>query len=101
MGFRDDIERIAAFLPPSSQRQTFLFSATVSRAIQSIAQSTLSKDHEFVNCVSEDDSPVHAHIPQFHTVVKSAEELAPHVLRLIALDQLEHAAGDGQFKKGN
>ncbi|KAF9554144.1 DEAD-domain-containing protein [Agrocybe pediades] len=101
MGFRDDIERIAAFLPPSSQRQTFLFSATVSRAIQSIAQSTLSKDHEFVNCVSEDDSPVHAHIPQFHTVVKSAEELSPHVLRLIALDQLEHAAGDGQFKKGN
>jgi len=105
MGFREDIERIAAFLPPSPKRQTFLFSATVSKAIQSIAQSTLSKDHEFVNCVQKDDSPVHAHIPQYHTVVKSADELLPHVLRLIALDQLEHAAPtasqDGDIRKGN
>ncbi|PPQ85777.1 hypothetical protein CVT26_005606, partial [Gymnopilus dilepis] len=99
MGFREDIERIAAKLPPAPQRQTFLFSATVSRAIQQIAQATLSPNHKFVNCVSQDDSPVHAHIPQYHTVLKGGEEILPHLLRLVSMDQLERAAamqGEGQ-----
>ncbi|KDR68328.1 hypothetical protein GALMADRAFT_272558 [Galerina marginata CBS 339.88] len=98
LGFREDIERITGFLPPSPQRQTFLFSATVSRAIQQIAASTLSRKHRFVNCVAADDSPVHAHIPQYHTVLRSGEDLLPHVLRLLALDQLEN---QGLARGGN
>ncbi|KAG6831433.1 hypothetical protein H0H92_010646 [Tricholoma furcatifolium] len=88
MGFRSDIEDITKELPPVPERQTFLFSATVSPAIRDIARSTLSLNHKFINCVSEDSSPVHAHIPQYQTVVSDASEHLPHILRLISHDQL-------------
>ncbi|KAF8906813.1 P-loop containing nucleoside triphosphate hydrolase protein [Gymnopilus junonius] len=98
MGFREDITRISSYLAPSPERQTFLFSATVSRQIQQIAQSTLDANHRFVNCVSADDSPVHAHIPQYHTVLRSGEELLPHLIKLIALDQLQHQSSSKRSK---
>lgn len=88
MGFRDDIEGIKEFLPHTPRRQTFLFSATVSREIQQIARSTLDRNHTFINTVSDSESPVHAHVPQFHTVLPSAADQIPHILRLIAHDQL-------------
>ena len=88
MGFRPDIDAIAQFLPPSPERQTFLFSATVSRAIQQIAKEMLSRKHRFINCVPVDASPVHAHVPQYHTVLHSASQQIPHVVRLLAHDQL-------------
>ena len=88
MGFRQEIEAIAEFLPQSPERQTFLFSATVSPAIQQVARKTLNKNHLFINCVSNDSSPVHAHVPQYHTVLPSAADQLPHVLRLLAHDQL-------------
>lgn len=88
MGFRPDIEAIKEYLPPVPQRQTFLFSATVSRSIQQIAQSTLAQNHKFINCVTSDSSPVHAHIPQYHTVLPDPSHQIPHILRLIAHDQL-------------
>jgi ATP-dependent RNA helicase MSS116, mitochondrial len=90
MGFRDDIEGIKQFLPPTPQRQTFLFSATVSREIQQVARSTLHRNHLFINTVSDKESPVHAHVHQFHTVLPSAAEQIPHTLRLIAHDQLSN-----------
>ena len=89
MGFRDDIERVKSYLPDSPERQTFLFSATVSPAIQQIARSTLAPGHKFVNCVSVDDSPVHAHIPQHYTVVKNGAEALSHLLRLVTHDQVK------------
>ena len=88
MGFRDDIEDIITYLPPSPVRQTFLFSATVSKAIQQIAEQTLSENHAFINCVTQDDSPVHMHIKQFHTVLPSASHQMAHLLRLLAHEQL-------------
>jgi len=98
MGFRNDIETIASYLPRSPERQTFLFSATVSSAIESIAKSTLSRSHQYINCVSADDSPVHAHIPQYHTVLASGEQSLPHLLRLIAHDQLARKMEGGKSK---
>ncbi|CAE6527530.1 unnamed protein product [Rhizoctonia solani] len=88
MGFRDDLEDIVSYLPKSPERQTMLYSATVSRAIEQVARSTLDKNHEFINTVQDEDSPVHAHIPQYHTVVPRAEDQLPHILRLLAHDQL-------------
>jgi ATP-dependent RNA helicase MSS116, mitochondrial len=88
MGFRADIDAIADFLPSSPERQTFLFSATVSKAIQQIAKQILAKNHKFINCVPVDASPVHAHVPQYHTVLHNASQQIPHVLRLLAHDQL-------------
>ncbi|ELU39993.1 RNA helicase [Rhizoctonia solani AG-1 IA] len=88
MGFRDDLEDIISYLPKSPERQTMLYSATVSRAIQQVARSTLDRNHEFINTVQEEESPVHAHIPQYHTVLPRAEDQVPHILRLLAHDQL-------------
>lgn len=88
MGFRDDIDAIADYLPKTPERQTFLFSATVSRSIQQVARATLDKNHIFLNTVSDRDSPVHAHVPQYHTVLPSAREQIPHILNLLAHDQL-------------
>lgn len=87
MGFREDIEGIMRMMPPTPERQTFMFSATVSKAIQQIARQVLDQNHIFINCVTE-DSPVHAHVSQYHTVLPSARDQLPHILRLLAHDQL-------------
>jgi ATP-dependent RNA helicase MSS116 len=88
MGFRPDIDAIAHFFPKTPIRQTFLFSATVSPAIRQVAREVLDKDHLFIDVVPKDSSPVHAHIPQFYTLLPSAKEQLSHLLRIIMHDQL-------------
>ncbi|KAG7091046.1 hypothetical protein E1B28_010105 [Marasmius oreades] len=88
IGFRDDIEAIMSYLPPTPQRQTFLFSATLSSKVREIAQKHLAAGHSYIDCIKGQDSPVHADIPQYHTVVPSASQQIPHILRTIAHDQL-------------
>ncbi|KAJ7199205.1 P-loop containing nucleoside triphosphate hydrolase protein [Mycena pura] len=88
MGFREDIEEIKRFLPPTPQRQTLLFSATISKEIQQVARSVLAPNHKFINCVTDASSPVHAHVEQYHTVLPSASAQLPHIVRLIMHDQL-------------
>ena len=88
MGFREDIEAITEVLAPAPERQTFVFSATMSKAIQQVAREVLSDNHVYLNCVSEEDSPVHEHVPQYHTVLPSASEQLSHLLRVLAHDQL-------------
>jgi ATP-dependent RNA helicase MSS116 len=86
MGFANDLNFIISHLP--KERQTMLFSATVSPAIRKIARASLEKDHLFIDCVPENESNVHEHIPQYHTVLPTAGDQLPHVLRLLAHDQL-------------
>ncbi|KAI1798028.1 DEAD-domain-containing protein [Ganoderma leucocontextum] len=88
MGFIPDITAIAQHLKPSPERQTFMFSATMSKEIRKVARESLSEKHTFVNCVPDDAAPTHHAIPQYYTTVPSADEQLPHVLRLIAEDQL-------------
>ncbi|SNX84046.1 related to RNA helicase [Melanopsichium pennsylvanicum] len=88
MGFRDDLQAIMRHLPAKVDRQNMLFSATVSPEIRAIARASLEKDHRFVDCVPAGEENVHKHIPQYATVLESAEEQIPHILRLIAHDQL-------------
>ncbi|OSX63508.1 hypothetical protein POSPLADRAFT_1168986 [Postia placenta MAD-698-R-SB12] len=88
MGFRDDLEAIINYMPKQPLRQTFMFSATVSTEIRQIARAALDKNHVFIDCVSDDAPPTHAHIPQYHTVLPNAGEQLPHLLRLLAHDQL-------------
>ncbi|KAI0646494.1 P-loop containing nucleoside triphosphate hydrolase protein [Trametes meyenii] len=88
MGFREDIQAITEHLKPSPERQTFMFSATVSTAIQQVARKTLARNHQFINCVPDDAPPTHLSIPQYYTAVPSPKEQLPHILRLIAEDQL-------------
>lgn len=93
MGFRDEIDRIVARLPPKEDRQTFLFSATVSREIRSVANATMKKGRKFIDCVPEGESNVHEHVPQRCTVLASPADQLPHVFRLLAHDQLSHPQG--------
>ncbi|KAN0061834.1 hypothetical protein ACQY0O_005827 [Thecaphora frezii] len=88
MGFRDELDAIIKHLPPKGERQTLLFSATVSSEIRSIARMSLESNHRFIDCVPAGEENTHKHIPQFCTILDSAEEQIPHVLKLIAHDQL-------------
>ncbi|KAF9059330.1 P-loop containing nucleoside triphosphate hydrolase protein [Rhodocollybia butyracea] len=92
MGFRDDIHAIQKELIRSPERQTLLFSATVDPVTRQVAENILSKDHKLIDCVGSDKTPVHANVPQFHTILPDASAQIPHVLRLIAHDQLMHGA---------
>ncbi|CCM04003.1 uncharacterized protein FIBRA_06160 [Fibroporia radiculosa] len=88
MGFRDDIDAILEHLPSGPKRQTFLLSATVSTNIRQVARAALDKKHLFIDCVTDDAPPTHAHVPQYHTVLPSAGMQLPHLLGLLAHDQL-------------
>jgi len=64
MGFRPDIERILSFLPPKSERQTLLFSATVPQSVRQIAFAALRPGYVFLDTVGEDTDQTHAHVKQ-------------------------------------
>ena len=87
LGFAEDMKKIVSQLPPKDERHTMLFSATVSSQIRSIASQSLERNHRFIDCVPAGEENVHQHIPQYATVVNPADQM-PHVLRLIAHDQL-------------
>ncbi|ORX38845.1 P-loop containing nucleoside triphosphate hydrolase protein [Kockovaella imperatae] len=88
MGFTKDLNFIIDHLP--KKRQTFLFSATVSKEIHQIARRTIQDNHQFIDCVPKDESNVHLHVPQFATVLKSEADQIPHIIRLIAHDQFNN-----------
>ena len=87
MGFRDDIDAIVEYLPVPPERQTFIATATVSPAVNQAAERLMSSDREIVNCTIEHDD-THSAVSQYHTIVPSATDIFPHVLRLIARSQM-------------
>ena len=89
IGFREDVEAVKRELGGTVD-QTFLFSATVSPRIKQVASSFLSKFHKSINTVVDEDSPVHAHIPQRSILLPSAKDQLPTVMKLIAHDQLKN-----------
>ncbi|GAA5871178.1 hypothetical protein JCM8547_001478 [Rhodosporidiobolus lusitaniae] len=91
MGFSDDIATVSEHLPDNSNRQTFLFSATVSKQIREVARKSLKKDHDYIDTVRADEVDTHLHIPQYHTILPTASDQLAHILRLIAHDQLLYA----------
>lgn len=88
MGFAKELNDIISVLP--KERQTFLFSATVSPQIRDIARKSLKPDHQFIDCVPKNETNTHTHIPQYYTVLPSAADQIPHTLKLIAQDQMEN-----------
>ncbi|GBB86348.1 hypothetical protein RclHR1_12780002 [Rhizophagus clarus] len=86
MGFREDIEEIVRFFP--KERQTFLFSATVSDQIRHIANLSLKPDHKFIDTVDPNDvntnsqvkqsyviSPYKSHLTTIRNIMKEHEKL--------------------------
>ncbi|KAL1759239.1 P-loop containing nucleoside triphosphate hydrolase protein [Schizophyllum commune] len=88
IGFRDDLDAISEYLPTAEHRQTLLYSATVPRNVQQVARNFMHKQHEVIDCIQGDAPPVHAHVPQYFTLLPSARDQIPHLLRLIAHDQM-------------
>ena len=87
MGFRDDIDAIAEYLPKSPELQTFFATATVSPVVNQAAERLMSSNREIINSATEHDT-THSTVSQYHTIVPSAADLFPHVLRLIAQSQM-------------
>ena len=48
----------------------------------------MSSTYKVINCVPVEESPVHDHIPQYHTVVADPSQLFSYLLQLIIHDQL-------------
>jgi ATP-dependent RNA helicase MSS116 len=86
MGFTNDLNFIIDHLP--KDRQTFLFSATVSKEIAQIARKSLRQNHDVIDCVPKNESNTHQHIPQYYTILPSEKDQLPHIIRSIAHDQL-------------
>uniref|UniRef100_A0A803M4V3 ATP-dependent RNA helicase n=1 Tax=Chenopodium quinoa TaxID=63459 RepID=A0A803M4V3_CHEQI len=66
MGFRKAIEKIIAAVP--KERQTLLFSATVSDEVHQICHIALKRDHQFISTVQEGSEETHAKVSQMHLV---------------------------------
>ncbi|CAA7027047.1 unnamed protein product [Microthlaspi erraticum] len=91
MGFRREIERIIAAVP--KQRQTFLFSATVSDEVRQICHVALKRDHEYVNCVEEGSEETHQKVSQMYMIAS----LDRHFSLLYGLLK-EHIADNNDYK---
>ncbi|TIC20935.1 DEAD-domain-containing protein [Wallemia mellicola] len=88
MGFKDELNAIIDHLPSHPTRQSILLSATLSPAIRTVAKSILKSDHLYIDTVPEGESNSHAKIPQYYSALPNPSHQLPHLLRLIAHDQL-------------
>ncbi|WAR61205.1 hypothetical protein PtB15_13B457 [Puccinia triticina] len=93
MGFKEEIDVIVKQLPPKEERSTYLFSATISPEINRIAQQTMKKDTKIVDCVPSGETNVHAHVPQYYTILPNPNQQIKHIFNLIAHDQLINPSG--------
>eukprot|EP00163_Fabomonas_tropica_P017988 TRINITY_DN31_c5_g1_i1.p1 TRINITY_DN31_c5_g1~~TRINITY_DN31_c5_g1_i1.p1 ORF type:complete len:585 (-),score=130.05 TRINITY_DN31_c5_g1_i1:305-1798(-) len=82
MGFRPDITRILSYLPPATDRQTLLFSATMPEDLKSIVRVALQPQYHYIDCVGEDDH-THQHVPQEFTVVPMEVQI-PELVAIVA-----------------
>ncbi|GFR45934.1 hypothetical protein Agub_g7396 [Astrephomene gubernaculifera] len=92
MGFRPQISKILAGLPPTTQRQTFLFSATFPADVKSLADVALKKQHRYVDAVGEDVA-THTHVEASSLVVPKPD-LPQQLLCLLA----QHMAQEPEYK---
>lgn len=93
MGFKEEIDEIVRQLPPKEERSTYLFSATISPEIHRIAQQTMKRDTKIVDCVPSGESNVHAHVPQYYTILPNPDQQIKHIFNLLAHDQLTNPSG--------
>ncbi|CAG8797126.1 20867_t:CDS:2, partial [Cetraspora pellucida] len=79
MGFREDIERIIQYYP--KDRQTFLFSATVSPQIRQIAKFALKSDYTFIDTVDPNDVNTNIQVKQTYAII-------PYHIHLVAIRKI-------------
>ncbi|KZO98565.1 hypothetical protein CALVIDRAFT_478476 [Calocera viscosa TUFC12733] len=88
LGLRDDLDAIAAYLPPKEKRQTWIHTHVLSLPLQQMAKSMLEEDYRFFKEGIIEKQELWEKVEQYHTVLPSARDQLPHLCRLIAHDQL-------------
>lgn len=83
-GFWPEIQEIQTLLPPirEKDRQTLMYSATISKEIVQLARTTMKRDLHYVKTVDENEEPTHERVKQYLSVVSSLENQLPAVLEL-------------------
>ncbi|KAJ3380894.1 hypothetical protein HDU92_005697 [Lobulomyces angularis] len=80
MGFREDIEKIVNYLP--KERETLMFSATISKETKLIAAQALRKDFLHIDCVPANDVESHFAIRQSYITSTFSQQL-PLILDIL------------------
>lgn len=83
-GFFPAIQEIQRNLPAREDvdRQTLMFSATVSQEVVQLARDLMKPDLHYVRTVQDNEEPTHERVPQKVVTVPSLENLLPCVLEL-------------------
>lgn len=74
LGFERDLRNIMSFL--NEDRMNYMFSATFSKEVKSIAASILSKDYKDIDTVHPDDKPVQTLVKQTYSMVPMDQSLS-------------------------
>jgi ATP-dependent RNA helicase MSS116 len=100
IGFSAEIERIVDLLPDPEvvDRQTMMFSATISRDVLGLARRSLKPDFQFVQTVSEGDQPTHEKVPQKIVELSGLENMMPALLELCKREIKRQAQSGSDFK---
>ena len=93
-GFAPEIKRIQELLPMRQQvdRQTLLFSATMSKEVLNIVRRTMKPDFKFVRTVQEGEQPTHERVPQKLVTVAGFENNMPALLELVKREMSRESA---------
>merc|ERR1719491_2206302 len=91
MGFRNDIENIMQFSPPSGGRggivgrQTLLFSATIPQDLKVIMKKHMKSNYQEIDCVQDGDAATqtNASVQQTHLITASQTDSVTAVLETI------------------
>ena len=89
MGFRNEINKILAFLPKKDKRQTLLFSATVPQDLKKIMAENMKADYVEVDCIHDGgnnpDGGAHTNalVKQTYTVLPNLESQVTAVVQLV------------------
>ena len=87
MGFKNEIDKIAAYLKDKN-RQTLLFSATFSSEVKNIAQNFLKRNYHIVDTVGDDVEQTHAHVSQ-HIIATELSNQLELLAELINIEKNE------------
>ena len=98
-GFEEEIREIQQHLPDKRQvdRQTLLFSATISREILPVVRATMKKDFKLVRTVQEGEQPTHERVSQRVVNVRHLENQMPALIEL-CLREIQASTAERPFK---
>lgn len=87
MGFIDDLRKLLRYLPPPTQRQTFLFSATLNFRIKNLAWEYMSEPHEIA--IEPETVTVEQVVQELYHV--GSDEKMPMLLGILAREKPQGA----------